>query len=99
MVNNMKIRVLKDHVAVEEIKEPEQTKSGLYVPIEENASMKGRVVSVGPGVYNKKGVRKAPNYTDGDIVLYSKGSGQKLQLTLDEHLLVLRPEDILAKLH
>lgn len=95
----MDIKVLKNHVAVEEIKEPEKTKSGIYIPgSEKKGSMKGRVVSVGPGVYDKKGNRKAPPFKKGEIVLYSKGTGQQLQIGLDEKLLVLKPEDILAKL-
>lgn len=95
----MELRVLKNHVAIEEIKEPEKTKSGIFIPgSEKKGSMKGTVVSVGPGIYDKKGNRTPPPFKKGDVVLYSKGSGQTMQISLDEKLLVLKPEDILAKL-
>ena len=96
---SVKIKVLKNHVAIQEIKEPEKSKGGIYIPTsEKSASMKGSVVAVGPGLYDKKGNRKKPNFTEGDIVIYSKGSGQHLEVDRDTKLLVLKPEDILAKI-
>lgn len=94
----MEVRVLKDHIAIREIKEPEKTKSGLYVPTDDKKSMKGIVVAVGPGIYDRKGNRKKPPFNKGDKVVYSKGTGQHLQLSIDDKLLVLKPEDVLAKL-
>ena len=94
-----KIRVLKDHVAIKEIKEPEKTKSGIYIPDSaKNKPMKGEVVAIGPGVYDKKGNRKAPNFALGDVIVYSRGSGQLLTISDTEEYNVLKPEDILAKL-
>jgi co-chaperonin GroES (HSP10) len=94
----MEIKVLRDLVAIKEIKEKEETKSGLYIPSDEKGAMKGIVVSVGPGIYDQKGNRVSVPYEIGDFILFSKGTGQKVPISDNKHVLVLKPEDILAKI-
>lgn len=95
----MKIKVLRDLVAIKEIEEKQETKNGIHIAgKDKNAPMKGTVIAVGPGTYDKKGNRKVPPFSEGEMVLFSRGTGQKIELTLDTQVLVLKPDDILAKM-
>lgn len=92
----MKLKPLKNHVIVEEIKAPEKNKGGIIIPnADKNPTMKGVVLGVGPGVYDSKGELVVPPFKEGQIVLFSKGSGQQVDYE-NRKLIFFRPEDLLA---
>jgi len=71
---------LRDLILVEPIK-PEVKVGSLIVASEEHLKpTKGRVLAVGPGTYDKKGVLTPVSVSIGDIVTWSKGAVQRYQV-------------------
>ena len=94
----MKLRPLADRVIVKRLEQETKTASGIVIP--DNAAEKpdqGEVVSVGPGKRNERGDIVSMNVRAGDRVLFGKYSGTEIKVD-DEELLILREEEILAKL-
>ena len=92
----MTIRPLHDRVALKR-KDPESTtKNGLYLP--PNAQEKSNfceVVAVGAGRITDAGVLIPPQVKVGDTVLIGKWTGDTVQLSEVEHLIV-RESEILS---
>lgn len=93
----MKLRPLKNHVIIEEIKKSEELKSGIILPnAAKESSTQGIVVGVGNGLYDERsGKLNKPPFKEGQIVLFPRGTGQKIELE-GKHYLFLKPEDIVA---
>jgi len=92
----MKLKPLKDHVIVEEIKEEEEQKSGIIIPnASKESTTQGVVIGVGPGIYNNNGDLEKPPFKEGQTVLFPRGTGQKVELH-DKNYVFFKPEDILA---
>lgn len=91
----MKLRPLKNHIIIEEVIE-EETKGGLILPnSDDQKTMTGEILSVGPGIYDDKGNFEEPLFKEGQTVLFPKGTGQHIELE-GRKFVFFKPEDILA---
>jgi len=89
---------LHDRVLVKRIEEKESVKGGIIIPDSaKEKPQEGEVVAVGAGKINEKGDRVALDVKTGDRILFGKYSGAEIKVD-DEEYLILREEEILAKL-
>ncbi|MBU0486112.1 MAG: co-chaperone GroES [Proteobacteria bacterium] len=92
----MKIRPLNDRILVKRLKEEEVSKGGIIIP--DSAKEKpaeGKVIAVGTGKLNDKGVRVPVELKVGDSVLFSKYGGTDVKLDGEDYL-IMREDDILG---
>src|SRR5713226_2993913 len=88
---------LHDRVIVKRIEEKESIKGGIIIPDSaKEKPMEGEVIAVGAGK-REKGELIPLDVKPGDRVLFGKYSGTEIKLE-DEEYLILREEEILAKL-
>jgi chaperonin GroES len=88
---------LHDRVVVRRIEEKESVKGGIIIPDSaKEKQQEGEVIAVGSGK-REKGERIPLDVKPGDRVLFGKYSGTEIKID-DEELLILREEEILAKL-
>ena len=88
---------LHDRVVVKRIEEKESVKGGIIIPDSaKEKQQEGEVIAVGAGK-REKGERIPLDVKPGDRVLFGKYSGTEIKID-DEDLLILREEEILAKL-
>jgi chaperonin GroES len=88
---------LHDRVIVKRIEEKETVKGGIIIPDSaKEKPQEGEVIAVGRGK-REKGELIALDVKPGDRVLFGKYSGTEIKLE-GEELLILREEEILAKL-
>jgi chaperonin GroES len=88
---------LHDRVIVKRIEEKESVRGGIIIPdTAKEKPQEGQVVAAGPGK-REKGELVPLDVKVGDRVLFGKYSGTEIKIE-DEDLLILREEEILAKL-
>src|ERR1700740_2702024 len=88
---------LHDRVVVRRIEEKESIKGGIIIPDSaKEKQQEGEVIAVGSGK-REKGELVPLDVKVGDRVLFGKYSGTAIKIE-DEELLILREEEILAKL-
>jgi chaperonin GroES len=88
---------LHDRVIVKRIEDKETVKGGIIIPDSaKEKPQEGEVVAVGAGK-REKGELIPLDVKPGDRVLFGKYSGTEIKLE-GEELLILREEEILAKL-
>ena len=88
---------LHDRVLVKRIEETETVKGGIIIPDSaKEKPQEGEVIAVGAGKI-EKGERVPLDVKAGDRILFGKYSGTEIKLD-DEEYLILREEEILAKL-
>ncbi len=88
---------LHDRVLVKRIEEKETVKGGIIIPDSaKEKPQEGEVIAVGAGKI-EKGERVHMDVKAGDRILFGKYSGTEIKLD-DEEYLILREEEILAKL-
>ncbi|HZP34088.1 MAG TPA: co-chaperone GroES [Candidatus Acidoferrales bacterium] len=88
---------LHDRVLVKRIEEKETMKGGIIIPdTAKEKPQEGEVIAVGAGKM-EKGERVPMDVKAGDRILFGKYSGTEIKLD-DEEYLILREEEILAKL-
>jgi chaperonin GroES len=88
---------LHDRVVVRRIEEKESIKGGIIIPDSaKEKQQEGEVIAVGSGK-REKGELIPLDVKPGDRVLFGKYSGTEIKID-DEELLILREEEILAKL-
>ena len=93
----MKIRPLYDRIVVERLEEKETVRGGIIIPDSaKEKPQEGEVIAVGAGKI-EKGERVPMDVKAGDRILFGKYSGTEIKLD-DEEYLILREEEILAKL-
>ena len=91
------ITPLHDRVIVKRIEEKESIKGGIIIPDSaKEKPMEGEIIAAGPGK-REKGELHPLDVKVGDRVLFGKYSGTEIKIE-DEELLILREEEILAKL-
>src|SRR5262249_44944285 len=91
------ITPLHDRVIVKRIEEKETVRGGIIIPDSaKEKPMEGEVIAVGPGK-REKGELHPLDVKVGDRVLFGKYSGTEIKID-DEDVLILREEEILAKL-
>ena len=91
-----KVRPLHNRIIVQRIKDEEKTKGGIIIP--DSAKEKpteGKVIAAGPGRRDEKGHLIAMDVKKGDRVLFSKYSGNEVNLDGEEHL-IISEDDVLA---
>jgi chaperonin GroES len=89
---------LHDRVLVRRVEEKETVKGGIIIPdTAKEKPQEGEVIAVGAGKINDKGDRVALDVKAGDRILFGKYSGTEIKIE-DEEYLILREEEILAKL-
>ncbi len=92
----MKVKPLGDRVLVEAIEEKEVVKGGIYIPDSaKEKPQQAKVIAVGPGKRDDKGVLIPAEVEVGDIVLTSKYGGTEIKLD-DKEYKILNASDILA---
>lgn len=92
----LNIKPLGDRVLVEAIEEQEVVKGGIYIPDSaKEKPQQARVVAVGPGKKDDKGVTIPVEVKVGDLVLTSKYGGTEIKLD-DHEYKILNSSDILA---
>jgi chaperonin GroES len=91
----MKIRPLGDRVVIKKLEAEETTKSGIVLPgSAKEKPQEAEIVAVGPGgVVDGKEIKMEVKV--GDIVLFSKYSGNEIKVDGQEFL-ILKQDDILA---
>jgi chaperonin GroES len=88
---------LHDRVLVKRIEEKETVKGGIIIPDSaKEKPQEGEVIAVGAGKI-EKGERIPLDVKAGDRILFGKYSGTEIKLD-DQEYLILREEEILAKL-
>jgi len=88
---------LHDRVLIKRIEEKETVKGGIIIPDSaKEKPQEGEVIAVGAGKI-EKGERIALDVKAGDRILFGKYSGTEIKLD-DQEYLILREEEILAKL-
>ncbi|GIX07061.1 MAG: 10 kDa chaperonin [Candidatus Poribacteria bacterium] len=94
----MAIIPLYDRVLVKRIEEEEQKIGGIVIPdTAKEKPQQGEVIAVGEGRVLDNGERQKPDVQVGDKVLFGKYAGTEVKYG-DEEYLILREEDILAKI-
>ena len=93
----MNIKPLSDHILIEQIKESEKTKTGIFLPdtASKEKSEEGKVVAVGPGKRKEDGTVHPLSVKVGDKVLFSKYGPNEIKVGEKEYL-IAREDDILA---
>jgi len=93
-----KIRPLHNRLIVKRIDEDAKTAGGIIIPdTAKEKPQQGTVVSAGPGKRDDKGNIVAMDVKAGDRVLFSKYSGNEVNLDGAEHLIITE-DDVLAVL-
>ena len=88
---------LHDRVVVRRIEEKESIKGGIIITDSaKEKQQEGEVIAVGAG-RREKGERVPLDVKAGDRVLFGKYSGTEIKIE-DEELLILKEDEILAKL-
>ena len=91
------ITPLHDRVLVKRIEEKESIKGGIIIPdTAKEKPQEGEVIAVGAGKI-EKGERVPLDVKAGDRVLFGKYGGTDIKIE-DQEYLILREEEILAKL-
>jgi chaperonin GroES len=90
------LKPLEDRIVVEPLEAEQVTASGLVIPdTAKEKPQEGKVLAVGPGRFDDKGVRVPVDVKVGDVVLYSKYGGTEVKYSGHEYL-VLSARDVLA---
>src|SRR5438309_11290080 len=91
------VTTLHDRVLIERIEEKETVKGGIIIPdTAKEKPQEGEVIAVGAGKI-EKGERVPLDVKAGDRILFGKYSGTEIKIE-DQEYLILREEEILAKL-
>jgi len=94
----MKFRPLHDRVVVRRIEEDERTPGGIIIPdTAKEKPQQGKVIAVGPGARDEKGVVQPLDVKAGDRILFGKWSGSEVKID-GEELLIMKESDILGVL-
>ena len=93
----LNITPLHDRVVVRRLEEKETAKGGIIIPdTAKEKPQEGEVVAVGAGKM-EKGRRIPLDVKAGDRILFGKYTGSDIKID-DQEYLILREEEILAKL-
>jgi chaperonin GroES len=93
----IQIAPLHDRVLLRRLEEKETAKGGIIIPdTAKEKPQEGEVIAVGEGKI-EKGKRIPLDVKAGDRILFGKHTGNDIT-TNDQEYLILREEDILAKL-
>ena len=92
----MNLKPLKDRVVVKYSEEPEKSSGGIIIPdTAKEKPQRGEIVAVGSGKITDDGKLQKMEVKAGDIVLFEKYSGSKINID-DVEYLIIREDDILG---
>jgi chaperonin GroES len=92
----MKVQPLSDRILVKRIEAEEKTAGGIVVPDTAKEKPKeGKVISIGTGKVDDKGVKIPFNVKVGDRVLFESYAGTEVKIEGEEHL-IMREDDVLG---
>jgi chaperonin GroES len=92
----MNLRPLKDRVLIKYSEEPEKSAGGLFIPdTAKEKPQRGEIVAVGSGKITEDGKVQKMEVKVGDIVLFEKYSGSKINID-DTEYLIIKEDDILG---
>lgn len=92
----MKIRPLDNGVVIKQLEAKDKTAGGIFLPeAAKEKPMIGKVVAVGPGRVNDNGTVTAMSVKKNDQVLYSKYTGNEVELDGEKYI-IIRESDILG---
>jgi chaperonin GroES len=92
----MNFKPLKDRILVKYSDEPEKSSGGIYIPdTAKEKPQKGEVVAVGSGRVTDDGKVQKMEVKVGDVVLFDKYSGSKINMD-DTEYLIIREDDVLG---
>ncbi len=92
----MNFKPLKDRVLVKYSEEPEKSSGGIFIPdTAKEKPQKGEIIAVGPGRVTEDGKLQKMELKVGDVVLFEKYSGSKINIDEQEYL-IIREDDILG---
>ena len=92
----MKLVPLEDRVIIKQSEAQEKTVGGIILPdTAKEKPQRGKVISVGPGKMNDKGKRNEMSVKKGDEVLYSKYTGNEIEISGEKYV-ILHENDILG---
>ena len=95
----MAIEPLGDRILLKPVEQEEEKVGGIIIPdTAKEKPQEGKIIAVGPGKLLENGERQAMSVAVGDKVLYGKYSGTEIKYE-DEDYLIVREDDILAKLN
>jgi len=94
----MKLKPLAGKVIIQILDAEEKTKGGIILPdTAQEKPQEAKVIAVGAGKTTKDGKVIEPEVKAGDIILFSKYSGNEVKLD-DKEYLIIEQDDILAKI-
>lgn len=89
-------RPLCDRVLVRHKADNDTSAGGIYIPeVAREKPIEGVVVAVGPGKRCRDGSLRAPDFKEGDVVLFGKYAGNELRVQGMDHVM-LREEDVIG---
>lgn len=92
----MRLRAANDMAFIRPEAQPTETESGLSIVFEnQQSTIKGEVIALGPGRYTTRGIRIPHSVTVGDRVIFSREDGEEVEFE-QETLICMREGDILA---
>jgi chaperonin GroES len=92
----MKVTPLGERVLIEIKTTEEKTTGGILIPqAAQEKTQEGKVIAVGPGKVDEKGVKHPLDVKAGDKVIYDKYAGTQITLNEKDHLLI-KADEILA---
>jgi chaperonin GroES len=92
----MKFKPLRDRILVKYSEEAEKSAGGIFIPeTAKEKPQKGEVIAIGPGRVTDDGKQQKMDVKVGDIVLFDKYSGSKINMDNEEYL-IIREEDVLG---
>ncbi len=92
----MNLKPLKDRVLIKYSEEPEKSAGGLFIPdTAKEKPQRGEIVAVGSGKITDDGKVQKMEVKVGDIVLFEKYSGSKINID-DTEYLIIKEDDILG---
>jgi len=93
----MKVKPLQDRLVIKPVEEEQKTSSGIIMPdtVSKEKPVRGEVIAVGPGKFDKEGKRMALDVKVGDEVMYGKYAGTEFKQD-DQEFLIVDYNDVLA---
>jgi len=93
----MKVKPLQDRLVIKPVTEEAKTAGGIIMPdtVSKEKPVRGKVIAVGPGKYDKDGKRMVLDVKVGDEVMYGKYAGTEFKQD-DQDYLIVDYNDVLA---
>jgi chaperonin GroES len=93
----MKVKPLQDRLVIKPVIEEHKTAGGIIMPdtVSKEKPVRGEVIAVGPGKFDKEGKRMALDVKVGDEVMYGKYAGTEFKQD-DQEYLIVDYNDVLA---